>query len=118
MKEQFSLKKYMANPELKIVTRDGRDAEIIYTDRLSERCVIALVDGYQALYYYPNGRGNGMYGRDSGDDLFFITDDEPSEFERGLIQLIKSEREAGTTDEEVARAWKDKLLELAKKELS
>ena len=31
--EQFSLEKYLANPSRKVVTRDGREARIICTDR-------------------------------------------------------------------------------------
>ena len=31
--EQFSLEKYLANPSRKVVTRDGRNARIICTDR-------------------------------------------------------------------------------------
>ena len=57
MRKPFSLEEYRTNPEQKIVTRDGRSVKILYTDRLSERCVIALVDGTDALYYYANGRG-------------------------------------------------------------
>ena len=53
--EQFSLEKYLENPNRKIVTRDGRSARIICTDRLAENYpVIALVnyEGYEMCHGY------------------------------------------------------------------
>lgn len=75
MKIPFSLEEYEQHPDRKIETRDGRNVEIIYTDRLSERCIIALVDGVDALYYFANGRGNGAQDDDCDDDLFFVVED-------------------------------------------
>ena len=91
MNKKFSLDEYRKNPSQKIVTRDGRSVEILYTDRLSERCVIALVDGTDALYYFSNGRGNGAQGEDCEDDLFFVVDDGPEfDFEKETEELWKS----------------------------
>lgn len=43
--EQFSLEKYLENPNRKVVTRDGRSARIICTNRLDENYpVLALVN--------------------------------------------------------------------------
>lgn len=124
MKTPFSLEEYKQHPDWKIETRDGRNVEILYTDRLSERCVIALIDGTDVLYYYANGRGNGSGRWDSEDDLFFITDDEPSAFEKKLTQIIRSRdgdcsyADEKLTPEEVAHYQSKELLELAKKELT
>ena len=42
--EEFSLEKYLKNPNRKIVTRDGRSVRIVCTNRLDENYhVIALV---------------------------------------------------------------------------
>lgn len=42
--EQFNLKKYLKNPDRKLVTRDGCKARVICTNRNSERYpVVALV---------------------------------------------------------------------------
>ena len=43
--EQFSLEKYLANPSRKVVTRDGRNARIICTDRRDLNFpIIALIE--------------------------------------------------------------------------
>lgn len=51
--EQFSLEKYLENPNRKVVTREGRSVRIICTNRLDETYpVIALVNyGYTEKYY-------------------------------------------------------------------
>mgnify|MGYP000620548659 FL=1 len=76
--EQFNFEKYLKNPKQKIVTRDGRSARIVCTDRKSDednpKQVVALV--YSPKYseelcyvYYADGR----YSQDNedGSDLFF-----------------------------------------------
>lgn len=40
--EQFSLKKYLKNPDRKVVTRDGRDVRIICTDRKGKCPIVGL----------------------------------------------------------------------------
>ena len=123
MRKPFSLEEYKSSPEQKIVTRDGRSVEILYTDRLSERCVIALVDGTDALYYYTNGRGNGSQGEDNADDLFFEVEPELSAFEKKVADIIRSRDgecaygDEKLTPEEVAHIVSKYLLELAKREI-
>ena len=122
MKIPFSLEEYKSNPDAKIVTRDGRPVEILYTDRLSERCVIALVNGVDALYYFANGRGNGEQGEDCADDLFFDVEPELSAFEKRVADIIRSRDgesaygDEKLTSEEVAHIVSKDLLELAKRE--
>ena len=42
--EQFSLEKYLANPARRVVTRDGRNARVIFTDMNSKNYpIVALV---------------------------------------------------------------------------
>lgn len=41
--EQFSLTKYLENPDRKLVTRDGRSARIICTDRVGRWPIVALI---------------------------------------------------------------------------
>lgn len=73
--KQFSLEKYLANPERKIVTREGKRVRIICTDRAGSttKPVVALIT-------LPNGDenvktfwANGIEtaGSDGKDDLFF-----------------------------------------------
>lgn len=53
--EEFNLEKYLENPSRKVITRDGRSARIICTNRLDENYpVIALVrnEDYEMCYSY------------------------------------------------------------------
>ena len=73
--EQFSLEKYLENPNRKIVTRDGRSARIICTNRLGENYpVIALVnneDSERCYSYTTFGKPYIYQNRDCEFDLFF-----------------------------------------------
>lgn len=77
--EQFSLEKYLANPSRKLVTRDGRKARIICTDRRDSKFpVVALIEnelgeGETTLYYTEDGKlyGNNYY---CNNDLYFATE--------------------------------------------
>lgn len=73
--KQFTLQEYLAHPERKIVTRDGKKVRIICTDRAGSatKPVVALIT-------LPNGDediksfwANGIEtaGSDGKDDLFF-----------------------------------------------
>ena len=72
--KQFNLKEYLKDPNKKVVTRDGRNARIVCTDRKgTEYSVVALCtmsSGSEDCYFYlPSGR---MYlSADSCLDLFF-----------------------------------------------
>ena len=53
--EEFNLEKYLENPNRKVVTRDGRSARIICTNRLDDNYpVLALVrnEDYEMCYSY------------------------------------------------------------------
>lgn len=73
--KQFSLEKYLANPERNIVTREGKKVRIICTDRLGSitKPVVALVtspNGNENIKsYWANGIETA--GSEGKDDLFF-----------------------------------------------
>lgn len=73
--EQFSLEKYLENPNRKVVTRDGRSARIICTNRLGENYpVIALInngDSEKCYSYTTFGKFDGYQNHDCELDLFF-----------------------------------------------
>ena len=73
--EQFSLEKYLENPNRKVVTRDGRSARIICTNRLDENYpVIALVNNEYTEKCYSYSKFGKVYqyvNIDSELDLFF-----------------------------------------------
>ena len=86
--EQFSLEKYLANPSRRLVTRDGRNARIICTDRRDLNFpIIALIEnisggGEKACSYTKDGR----HYTDCSDifDLFFAP-----ETHEGWVNLYK-----------------------------
>ena len=73
--EQFSLEKFLENPNRKVVTRDGRSARIICTNRLDESFpVIALVnneDSELCFSYTTFGKSYIDQDRDYKLDLLF-----------------------------------------------
>ena len=87
--EQFSLEKYLANPSRKVVTRDGRNARIICTDRRDLNFpIIALIEnisggGEKACSYTKDGR----HYTDCSDifDLFFAP-----ETHEGYVNVYRS----------------------------
>ena len=58
--KEFNLEEYLANPNRRIVIRDGRAAKILCTDRNDERSIVALVttpdSKEQVCCYFPNGK--------------------------------------------------------------
>ena len=87
--EQFSLEKYLANPSRKLVTRDGRNARIVCTDRRYENYpIVALVqisDNYinEEVYTYTKD-GEFEAEQSTRYDLFFA----PEKHE-GWVNLYK-----------------------------
>lgn len=71
----FSLEKYLANPNLQVVTREGKKVRIICTDRagLTAKPVVALItlpNGDEVIKtFWDNGIETA--GSDGKDDLFF-----------------------------------------------
>ena len=42
--KEFNLTEYLKNPSQKVVTRDGRDVRIIFTDHKGSQPIIALIE--------------------------------------------------------------------------
>lgn len=79
--KQFNLAEYLENPNRQIVTRDGRPAKIICTDRKFEFLnaqypVMALIKDFDndsdesSLSFTIDGKT--IYGFDDNTDLFFV----------------------------------------------
>lgn len=109
--EEFSLEKYLKNPNRKIVTRDGKSVRIICTDRLDENyTVIALVhdgDCEKCYNYTACGKFNTYQNRDTELDLFFA----PQKKE-GWINLFKVN--SATTTGEVYNTEEEAKSAIAK----
>ena len=109
--EEFSLEKYLKNPNRKIVTRDGKSVRIICRDRLDENyTVIALVhdgDCEKCYNYTACGKFNTYQNRDTELDLFFA----PQKKE-GWINLFKVN--SATTTGEVYNTEEEAKSAIAK----
>ena len=72
--KQFSLEEYLENPNMQVVTMDGRPARIICTDAKTAFPIIALIlekDGSEAVCSY-NARGEYWRSNELSDtDLIF-----------------------------------------------
>ena len=72
--EQFSLEKYLANPSMKVVTRDGRKVKIIYTDAMGDYPIVALIESFDGTAERADSftsKGSYYIGEISNNDLFF-----------------------------------------------
>lgn len=91
--KQFNLEEYLANPSRKVVTRDGRSARIICTDRKSEeQPIVALIsslnDDSEYSEYVGTYRKDGRWstsGCANELDLFFV----PEKHE-GYVNIYKA----------------------------
>ena len=84
--KQFSLEEYIKNPSRKIVTRDGKEARIVCTDKKGRYPIIALsqvLDDDEEIHSYTKS-GKLFMDRDSNADLFFA----PEKHE-GWVNLYK-----------------------------
>ena len=121
--EQFSLEKYLENPTLKVVTRNGRNVKIVCTDAPNQ---IPYIYGFmETSTGMESWKKDGMWAaKESCNDLFFADEEEKlTEFEKEMIKfshernsLIQFEH---TTEEINAHLhlYSEKLLDLARKEI-
>ena len=66
----FSLEEYLANPNRKVVTRDGRAVEILCTNYIGTQPIIAAIeDSEYSTAFCKDGRF--IIGEESPRDLFF-----------------------------------------------
>ena len=85
--KRFSLDEYLKNPSKKVITRDGRNARIIFTDAKNNYPIVALIE-------MPNGRerqpcgykkdGTYLIGEKLSCDLFFAP-----EKKEGWVNIYK-----------------------------
>lgn len=83
----FNLEEHLTNPSRKVVTRDGRKARIICTDKKSEDgfSIVALIDnGKDELLETYTKEGYTTYG--TSYDLFFA-----AEKHEGWVNLYRTE---------------------------
>lgn len=115
--EQFSLDKWLQDKSRKVVTREGKDVEIIHTNSpVTHHPIVGFID--KSIYTWTID-GKLIYGKKEQDknDLFFADEEEElTEFEKELKAMIQ-DVERGYFIDESFDFWKNRLLDLAKKEL-
>lgn len=87
--KQFSLEEYLRDSQKKIITRDGKSARIICTNKKDERYpVVALVQdknsNCEKTHHYTIG-GKCIIEDDNSEDLFFAP-----EKKEGWVNLFKN----------------------------
>lgn len=79
----FNLKEYLANPNKKIVTRDGRNVKIYCTNYFHGYPIIAQIEGEECSHAFCENGHYNIHGESIG-DLFFA----PEKHE-GWINIFK-----------------------------
>lgn len=69
--EQFNLKKYLKNPNRKIVTRDGKDVRIICTDKKEYGKISETINCIDDLFFAPE-KHKGWVNLYKGNDYYFL----------------------------------------------
>ena len=94
--KQFSVKEYLANPSLKVVTREGKLVRIVCTDAMSEYPIVALVRQNENTESMCNFTQDGtcIKGVESSCDLFFA----PKKRE-GWANIYRSNKDGCCTQE-------------------
>lgn len=123
--EQFNLEKYLENPSRKVVTRDGREVEILKTDFRGYKQIIGVVknrDNKDDEVDQWDGQGNfrSLFG-ESKYDLFFADEEEElTEFEKSIQYVLGcyacKQIELGDKADNI-KLYAETLLDLARKEI-
>lgn len=106
----------------KLITRDGHEARIVCYDKLGEYPLIACIkydDDYEDFNSYTkDGRAIDSF-EDSPKDLFIYSDAELTEFEAELDNIVRAfSKDNAIMDDNEVHHYANKLLRLAKKEIS
>lgn len=119
--EQFTLEKYLKNPNRKVVTRDGRAVRILCTDAKAKDgcCIIAAIetDGEEEGYqFFKDGTAySSKSSIEDCADLFFVDEEEElTEFEKVVQSMLN---EPHFQDIEAVKQFSKTLLNLARKEI-
>lgn len=121
--KQFNLEEWLKDKSRKVVTRRGNPVRILCTDRKHGEDTLPIV----FLEESPDGIGEFLLScradgtcdnYDTPYDLFFADEeDELTEFEKVLKEVIEDVQNGDYIEEESFDFWKGKLLNLARKEI-
>ena len=118
--QPFNLDKWLQDKSRKVATRDGRPVRIVCWDLPGEYKILAIIDekpdgSYTVLNKKCDGTGEVKYS-----DLFFADEEEElTEFENTMVSFAHAmfDHLLDVTKEIDIKGWKDKLLDIARKEL-
>ena len=122
--EQFSLEKYLENPNREIVTRDGRPVRILDYNLKGDKCICIAVDDKtqeSITTVDVNGHclidGNGWH--ESNFDLFFADEERGlTEFEKAISEFIQKLTFNGNVlPSKDIKGYAKSLLDLARKKI-
>ena len=111
--KEFNVEEYYKNPERKVVTRDGREVEILKIDTKTktEVPVIAMMDGNDIRFYAANGRLS--LERETCSDLFFAdVDCDTCTNDKGCVACENGELYEGKPTD-YAKSNEEKAKEIA-----
>ena len=112
--EEFSLEKYLKNPNRKIVTRDGKSVRIICTNKLDYNYpVVALVhdgDCEKGYSYTTFGKLYTYQNRDCELDLFFAPQKKEGWINLFKVNSVTTTGEVYNTEEEAKSAIAKSLV--------
>ena len=83
--KQFNLNEYLKSPNKKVITRDGKPVKILCTNLVSDKPVVAQIDGTGYSLSYPKD-GKCSSCQNSMDDLFFA----PEKHREGWVNIYRN----------------------------
>ena len=118
--EPFNLEKWLKNKGRKIITRDGRSVRIVCWDSPNKAFpIVGFINNNPTVFVWDNYGYSSAGHVESKNDLFFANEEE-DEFETTMISFSHAMFDylLDTTNMKVdVKEWKNKLIDLAKKEL-
>lgn len=117
--EQFNLDTWLQDKSHKIVTREGKPVRIVCWDSPNKGFpIVGFIDDDPTVFIWDK-YGYVLPGhRESNRDLFFAEEEEElTEFEKKLKEVLYEHATTNTSSEEKARQYAPELLDLARKEI-
>ena len=120
--QKFSLDIWLRDKSRKVVTRDGREVEILKTDFRGYKQIIGVVKNRdnkddEVDQWDKEGNFRGIFG-ESKYDLFFADEEEKlTEFDYAVLSIISDHNSHTDSIEAFAKRSSKKLIDLARKEL-